>query len=249
MSTQFTNRQWRLPNAWNGSESNVNKQSNYSMDFDGSSQYISFGSSSSLLTTGGFSVSWWMKTTVTADDPIILMDDWASGNRNWKIESLSSSSVIRFYVFASTNVIVLANTSINDGNWHHLLATYDGTSNADGLKLYVDGGTPFTATASSTGIRSTSSAEATIGATSGGGAFRLEGTVDEVAIWNSDQSANASAIYNSGAPNDISSLSPLSWWRMGDGDTAPILTDNGSASNDGTMTFMSSANFVPDVPT
>ena len=40
MSTQFTNRQWRLPNAWNGTESNVNKQSNYSMDFDGSNDYI-----------------------------------------------------------------------------------------------------------------------------------------------------------------------------------------------------------------
>ena len=44
MSTEFINDQWRLPNAWNGSESNVNKQSNYSMNFDSaSSDYIDAG--------------------------------------------------------------------------------------------------------------------------------------------------------------------------------------------------------------
>ena len=40
----------------------------------------------------------------------------------------------------------------------------------------------------------------------------------------------------------------LSWWRMGDGDTFPTLTDNGSGGNDGTMTNMSSGNIVEDVP-
>ena len=37
MSTQFTNRQWRLPN-----NENKDKQSNYSMDFDGS-EHIDIG--------------------------------------------------------------------------------------------------------------------------------------------------------------------------------------------------------------
>jgi hypothetical protein len=114
------------------------------------------------------------------------------------------------------------------------------------VKLYVDGGSPFTATASSTGIRSVSSVEATIGAISGGSALRLEGTLDEIAVWDSDQSANASTIYNGGVPNDISSLSPISWWRCGDGDVSPILTDNGSGGNNGTMTNFST--FSTDVP-
>ena len=45
----------------------------------------------------------------------------------------------------------------------------------------------------------------------------------------------------------LSDLSPLSWWRMGDGDTSPTLTDNGSGGNDGTMTNFST--FSTDVPT
>ena len=62
--------------------------------------------------------------------------------------------------------------------------------------------------------------------------------------------SNVSTIYNSGVPGDISSLNPLSWWRMGDGtgdtdsgggspgagDTVGTVADQGSGSNNGTGT-------------
>ena len=74
------------------------------------------------------------------------------------------------------------------------------------------------------------------------------GLQDEVSYFNTTLSqSDITSIYNDGVPNDISSLSPLSWWRCGDGDTAPTLTDNGSASNDGTMTNFTT--FSTDVPT
>ena len=75
------------------------------------------------------------------------------------------------------------------------------------------------------------------------------GNLDEVAIWNSDQSANIGSIYSVSGAVDLSSLSPISWWRMGDGDTYPTLTDNGSGGNNGTMTNMVSGDIVTDVPT
>ena len=82
-------------------------------------------------------------------------------------------------------------------------------------------------------------------------AILFTGTIDEVGIWTTTalSASDVTSIYNSGVPNDISSLSPVSWWRMGDGDTYPTITDNGSGGNDGTMNAMSSANFVADVPT
>jgi hypothetical protein len=75
------------------------------------------------------------------------------------------------------------------------------------------------------------------------------GLIDEVAIFNTELSASdVTTIYNSAIPNDISSISGLvSWWRCGDGDTAPTITDNGSGGNDGTMTNFST--FSTDVPT
>jgi len=76
----------------------------------------------------------------------------------------------------------------------------------------------------------------------------FQGGIDEVSVFTSELSqSNITSIYNSGVPNDISSLSPLSWWRCGDGDTAPTLTDNGSGGNNGTMTNFST--FSTDVPT
>ena len=74
------------------------------------------------------------------------------------------------------------------------------------------------------------------------------GLIDEVAIWNSDQSANVSAIYNSGTPDDLTSLSPVHWWRMGDNDsgTGSSITDQGSAGVDATL--VNGASFSSDVP-
>jgi hypothetical protein len=224
---------------------------------DGFDDYVNIGTTS-LGITNAISISAWVKipTTNTGGggsniQEIICEDATSSSNRNWALNWRGGANNNWQWVIWNANgsVTVVTSTGLtpNDNQWHHILATYDGTSNADGVKLYVDGGSPFTATASSTGIRSVSSVEATIGAISGGSALRLEGTLDEIAVWDSDQSANASTIYNGGVPNDLTSLSPLSWWRCGDGDTAPTLTDNGSGANDGTMQSFNT--FSTDVPT
>ena len=77
------------------------------------------------------------------------------------------------------------------------------------------------------------------------------GSIDEVAVWNSDQSANVATIYSSGTPADISSLSPISHWRMGEDATFSTnwsLPDNGSASNTGTSANMTIADLEGDAP-
>ena len=76
--------------------------------------------------------------------------------------------------------------------------------------------------------------------------------IDELAIWDSDQSANAASIYNSGVPFDLSTLGaqPKHWSRAGDGnDVYPYLQDYGTA---GTLVWqmynMTAADIVNDVP-
>ena len=76
--------------------------------------------------------------------------------------------------------------------------------------------------------------------------------VDELAIWDSDQSGNVSSIYNNGTPFDLSTLGtqPKHWWRMGDGsDNYPYLFDYGSEANCiFMMNNMTIADIVSDVP-
>ena len=75
--------------------------------------------------------------------------------------------------------------------------------------------------------------------------------VDELAVWDSDQSANISSIYSVGGAVDLMSLQdePEHWWRMGDGDTFPFLFDTGVQANCiFQMQNMTSADLVNDVP-
>jgi hypothetical protein len=88
-----------------------------------------------------------------------------------------------------------------------------------------------------------------VGRYASGNYMRDNTKIDELAIWDSDQSSNISSIYNSGTPFDLTTLttSPNHWWRMGDGDTFSNLQDSvGSATF--VMNNMTSANIVNDVP-
>jgi len=201
----------------------------YSMSFDGVDEYFNVGTSS-LGITGAITVSAWVKIPTTntgGASPYIQMivceDNTSGGQRNWALSWRGTGYNYFSFQVWHTN---LTSTSINstgitpnDNQWHHLLGTFDGTTGTNGMKFYIDGVLNGQTTATSTGINSYASTETTIGALTGGGGRRLEGTIDEVAIWNSDQNTNAATIYNSGTPTDLTSLSPLSWWRMGDGDT------------------------------
>ena len=82
------------------------------------------------------------------------------------------------------------------------------------------------------------------------------GNIDEVAFWgNTVLDADAIAVlYNSGVPIALDSDSGnydnsgdlTHWWRMGDGDTYPTITDNEGSIN-GTMTNMTSGDIVSSV--
>ena len=147
-------------------------------------------------------------------------------------------------------LIATSTNSISSNSWSHVLVTYDGSSTEAGFNFYING-----ADAGSNGGGSTLGGGASlattiplqIGARNSSLNF-LDGNIDEVSIFNTELSASdVTSIYNGGVPNDISSLSPVSWWRCGDGDTSPTLTDNGSGGNNGTMTNFTT--FSTDVPT
>jgi len=78
------------------------------------------------------------------------------------------------------------------------------------------------------------------------------GNIDEFAIWNSSLTQeNITSIYGGGTPSSISSLSPISHWRMGEDATFSTnwsLPDNGSASNTGTSANMTIADLEGDAP-
>ena len=151
--------------------------------------------------------------------------------------------------------------SLTDGQWHHLLVTFDGgtTGVASGslsayygrFSLWIDG---VEQTTSNSHKNNGTSAEIKaehfrVGEMTTNGDHLRGAYVNELALWASDESSNAADIYNSGTPHDLSLLAtaPDHWWRMGDGDTFPTLSDN-AGSLDFTMFNMSAADIVSDAP-
>jgi hypothetical protein len=233
-----------------------------SFTFDGIDDFVGIGATS-LGITSAISVSAWVKipTTNTGGggtniQVIACEDTTSSGQRNWNMFWRGTGSNYFAFVIHHTNLsassVVSTGIIPNDGQWHNLVGTFDGTTNANGLKLYIDGDLNVQGTAGSTGINSFTSTELNIGRITGQNVWNFLGNIDEVSVWDSDQSTNISTIYNSGVPNDISSLSPLSWWRMGDEANLTggvwTLTDQGSGGNDGTSNAMDENNRVLDTP-
>jgi hypothetical protein len=75
---------------------------------------------------------------------------------------------------------------------------------------------------------------------------------DEIALWQSDQSANAATFHNSGTPIDLSSYTPYAYYKFGDAATDisgyPIMEDIGSTGTDLTMYNGTVANYLSDTP-
>ena len=167
MSTQFTNRQWRLPN-----NENKDKQSNYSMDFDSaSSDYIAINNNTTLNSiSDSVSISQWIKFSGTSQQLITSFGNDYGTNVN----------VGKFYfVFrntSNTQIQLASNSTINDGNWHHVVAVKT-TSN---ITIYIDGVLDKTDTTGDVGRTSTRSNA--IGALYDG-SINFDGSIDAVSIF------------------------------------------------------------------
>ena len=189
-----------------------------------------------------FSVSLWVKKTTSGLEYVISNSSSSSkAGFDIIINSLNVNFSRRTTTKqASTGYI---NIGFTYNTWHNLIGTYNDTTGD--LKLYLDGVLKNTST-TSVDVNS-ASVDLKIGCSTSNGLF-FQGGIDEVSLFNSELSqSDITSIYNSGVPNDIASLSPVSWWRCGDNDTSPTLTDNGSGGNNGTMTNFST--FSTDVPT
>ena len=210
--------------------------------------------------TDAFTYSLWYKTTDTGSFQMFIGKQRAAVWFNGVTFSMRGN-LKSFNIFLGTgqsNQRIKGKTgtisTINDGNWHHVCLTYDGSQVLSGMTLYYDN-TPQTLSVDGTqgtptDVSTAGQGDFMIGArgTASSASLPFNGTLDEVSYFTSELSASdVNAIYGTGVPNDISSLNPVGWWRCGDGDTSPTLTDNGSGGNNGTMTNFTA--FSTDVPT
>jgi hypothetical protein len=211
----------------------------YSTIFDGVDDYVSLASKTQNFTD--FSLSFWTKGGGGNYKTIVGSGSSTEGGILFAI--LQAGGTIRYYDDSSGWTNLSAN--VRDGNWHHILITYNSTSNT--LLGYQNGSLHTTKTGVDVSSRLTNVHSFNqIGRRITTGYYNA--LLDEISVFSSVLSASdVSTIYGTGVPTSLASLNPVHWWRMGDGDTSPTLTDNGSGGINGTMQNFTT--FSTDVPT
>ena len=230
----------------------------YSVDFDGTDDYVDINSSGDVGT-----ISIWFKpatTTTSASAARTLIgltgiSPYAGYGGIYLGNTWGGSSNDTYGYFDGDwgYYHSSSSTSLSNTAWHHLVIHWSGTD----YELYLNGGSN-SKNAEQNYVGATKAkrpySSLKIAKVNAGSQLEHEGLIDEVAIWHNPlSSSELSGLYNGGSPTDLTAIGnsgagPNGWWRMGDNNSGSgtTITDQGSGGNDGTLT--NGPTFSTDVP-
>ena len=213
-----------------------------------------------------WSISMWVKPTGSTGTQTLLVygfgDDYNGGAVTLK--QSGGTSLVLNYGTVYNNIITVGSNAFNTNAWNHILVTFDGGTTgsvpADAsqyysrFKLYANG-----SQLSTVSVASGNGFDAVLnGSNASNNIFRIgrasnvhnnyfDGIIDQVGIWNSDQSGNIATIYNSGATQNLTNLSaaPSHAYELG-GSITTVSDEVGSADLTG-YNFVS-GDLVSDTP-
>jgi hypothetical protein len=196
---------------------------NFSMEFDGTDQYISL-KPSDVANTGQFSISFWINGTTapTSGFTYLFSSDYYNLHTFWVVRGND-------FVWSDINGVrrTLA-TNVLDGSWHHIVVIFNPTGADQTIRCYKDGGnvvnvtTDFRYQQNPAGALYIGPLEYLGNRPSYSG---FVGNLDEIAVWNTDISEETiEAIYNTTNDNpgkaadllETPEGAPVAWYRMGD---------------------------------
>ncbi len=225
-----------------------------STDFDGVDDYVTMGNVLNMANdgTGSFSCSFWMKTNST-NQQWIVSKQLSSGNYGGFAIWIASGKLNFFLGSGVPNAKIQGKStdSVIGTTWSNIVVTYDGSQDISGFNIYINGVSNTIVQVSNntpTNVANTTSFQ--LSSRDGNTSLQYGGLLDEVGFWLGTEltSVQASAIYNSGNPDNLNDLStpPTSWWRFEEG-SGTTATDSGSGGNDGTL--VNGVAYSTDVPT
>lgn len=223
----------------------------YSIALDGVDDEVSMDFTNTS-TTGSISV--WVKPTDYTTGTQIIWLYVGSGYRDFIVLAQRADGTLAFASVDNGSArwrVVTDNAVVSNGVWTHIVFSFDGSNGIIQINGSAVSQTYEVTTNTSWWWDDLIPTKQRLGILRVNGypaQQRYKGNIEEQSVFTSAlSSTEVSAIYNNGLPTELSSESNiLAWYRCGDNDTAPTLTDN-IGSNDGTMTNFST--FSTDVPT
>jgi hypothetical protein len=231
-----------------------------SLHHDGVDEYTHGGNIFAFERTDAFSISQWLR--FDRDD--VFHQAFAkamaglSDGRAYFLQLYPTSQPVRWVaqinVASASGIDVRGNFDWEINTWYHWVFTYDGSSNASGVNVYINGSlqTPTSATGS-VAATIVANGEFRFGRSPGG--TYLDGYQDDSEVWSKALSqAEVTELYNGGAPMDALSHSALAnllaAYRFGDltDSTTTIVNRANPGTYDLTPVNFESADFEAVVP-
>ncbi len=117
----------------------VKSRYDWALKFDGSN-YVDLGNVADFERTDSFSYGGWVKPQKGATGALLARMDDANSHRGF--DMLVGDGPISVHIinkWPSNAVKVITKKKLKPNQWQHVFATYDGSSKAKGIKIYVDG--------------------------------------------------------------------------------------------------------------
>jgi hypothetical protein len=212
------------------------------LDFDGTNDYVTIPHNSILDNENALTIECWINTSFDAAFPgevgvIRKGSGSASGwsNAGWSIRLRDDIPAIAFRKKDDTGYWDLyTGDKIIDGNWHHIVGTFDTTT----LRKYVDGVQTQSTSTGQAYLTTTENLE--IGRISA----YLDGSISNVKLYNVALSASqVKELYQDSKviiPSNVSQTNLKGWWPLVDG-AGTIAYDGSGNGNHGTLTNMDPA--------
>lgn len=160
------------------------------VQFDGVNDYVDCGTASAtqFTPTDPFSVSFWMRTSTSVGAGVTrgIVGRWVSSLAGWFIAVNTQKIYFQLQQSGSVYRYRLSNTSVTDGVPRIVTCTYDGSTNATGMRIFLNGAEDAYSDTQSAGTLTSMAASTTlqIGRRSDG--LYYTGTLGEVRIETGD---------------------------------------------------------------
>jgi mono/diheme cytochrome c family protein len=168
--------------------------------------HVDLGDAGNFERTHAFSYGAWVKTTSGSGTPLARMDD-ANGHRGYDLYIANDQLSVHILNNWPSNALkVTLKNKVPRNQWVHLFVTYDGSSKASGLKVYVNGKpAPFDVNNDTLSATIKTKATLKIGSRTPGNP--LTGQVDEVRIY--DRKLSDAEVAALAGGNPLQAIAPI----------------------------------------
>ena len=224
------------------------------LEFDGVDDYVEVSDDNSLDISGAITLGGWVKLDDNEAWQMIISKRGPGGgypyggytlqfqSREWntggayrllftKTNGIEGSGGGNYGTYTNFDRVASDKDDWQTGAWYHVAATWDGSTNPDSMKLYIDGQAEATHTASQAFIL-TNSYILTIGDILPDMTDPLNGRLDDVCIYNRAlDGSEIGDIYHSGVFDDVNLVGH---WDFEEGEGL-VAGDKSGNGNDGTL--------------